>query len=88
MSGEKPRHLYPNPESDNTSWYFTNTPNKGDVIEIGKEYYQVLGVIFQAIRNRNKYDNPPHKVNTLVVKNLGRFDQVKIFTADFWKTED
>lgn len=77
----KPTILKPNPESDNPNWYFVHIPNKGDIVEIGKEYYEVLYVIHQAIRNRNMYDNPRHKPSTLIVKFMGRFDKVNLFAS-------
>jgi len=83
LKGEdgRPTFLRPNPDSENTNWYFTETPRKGEIIEIGKEYYEVVTVIFQAIRHRNFYDNPRHKINTVFVKYIGRFDKADLFAS-------
>lgn len=58
--------------------YFVTIPRKDDIIDVGKICYQVICTRLQAYNKRKDID-PYHDTTTVIVKKLGRFDEVKFY---------
>ena len=55
--------------------YFIAIPQKGDIVDIGKECYLILFCKFKAYSKKNDI-NLYHDKSTLIVRHIGRFDKI------------